>query len=138
MSEPFEVIPKAKICQWLRSLVRSGTHGTHREGPTLRPIARYMGIEENTLKFFAHYGEARMSDARQRHFSKVIAMIENGQLEFVVAKSTGKKKTLVPCDKPRPWVRYKVEFGKTGPRLRTVDRRPPFRVMPSFKQIVLK
>lgn len=131
----FVVLSRDAIRKWLAGLIAHGTTGGVREGPTLNVIGQYMGIDRNTMLWLARKDSARMSMHRQMHFSKVIAMIENGQLDFVVK---GNKKVAVVRDKPVPIKRYQPVFGAKGPTLKALDRPPPYTPMMTFKGLLGK
>lgn len=135
----YQILPKHEIRKWLASLVAKGTTGRLREGPTLQAIGNYLGISRNNMIWFGRKDNANMSMHLQMRFSKLIAQVENGQLEFVIQKE-GKvrKKVAVLRDKPRPRVRYQPVFTPAGPRLKTVDRPPPYRPMVTFKGLLGK
>ncbi len=135
MSE-FRVLSKPEIRKWLNGIIGSASeNGKPTTRPTIWSLAKHMGIKSNTLEWLARKDTARLSVHAQMHFSKVIAQIENGLLEF---ERQGQKKVAVLRDKPRPLLRYKPVFGRQGPTLRMVDRPAPYRPMPTFKGLLGK
>jgi hypothetical protein len=134
-----EVMSKAAIFKYLNGLIAKGTKGQIRDGPTLNSLGQYMGISRNDMLWYGRLPTARMSKARQMHFSKVIAMIENGQLEFrVEGGGIGRRKVAVLIEKPRPVQRFQAQFGPRGPTLRLTDRPKPPQQMPTFRAILGK
>lgn len=130
-----EVMPKAEILKYLRGLVEKGTTGRKRNGPTLQCIGAYMGIPRNDMIWYGRVETTFMSKHRQMHFSKVISMIENGELEFHIQ---GRKKVAVLVDKPKPVQRFQPQFGPRGVSLKLVDRPKPVQKMPTFRAILGK
>lgn len=140
---PFLILPKKDICLWLKRLVKRRGACKIRPEPTMLDITHYTGIPRNTLKWLAFKPEtANISPARQRLLSKVIAMVENGQLDFRVERlNTGwknrvKRATLV--ENPRPRRSYQVSFQKGPPKLSIVGKPPPFIGIKSFKDVLLR
>lgn len=132
----FRTLSKAEIRKWLNGCIgNSGAAGKISTRPTLWSLAQHMGIPKNTLEWLARKDTARLSVHAQMHFSKVIAQIENGQLEFEIQ---GNKKVAVFRDRPRPVTRYQPVFGAQGPRLQLVDRPAPYRGMPAFRGLLGK
>ncbi len=125
----FRVLSKPEIRKWLNGIIGS-KDDKKSSRPTIWSLAKHMGIPKNTLEWLARKDTARLSIHAQMHFSKVIAQIENGLLEF---ERQGQKKVAVLRDKPRPILRYKPVFGARGPSIQMVDRPAPYRPMPTFK-----
>jgi hypothetical protein len=137
MSAQFTMLSKDYIKRWMRGLIVPGGRGL-REGPTINKVARWMGIPRNSLVWLAYRPDtARISLAMQRRYSKAIAMIENGQVEFV-SGSGARASRAVLVDKPRPRGKYAVTLGKRGPALVHAERPAPFKPMPAFKDVMLK
>ena len=138
VSLQFQMLSKDFIFAWVGSLVVKGTRGKAREGPTLTSVARYMGLPLVTLKTMAYWPEkvGYISLERQRLFSRVIAEIENGQVEFV---RQGRGATIIrKAERPRPIARYQVVLSKDGVRLQAKPRPAPFVPMPAFKNVTLR
>ena len=139
MKAQFEMLSVDFIKRWVAALRVPGQRGKARGGATMNSVARFMGIPKNSLVWIAHRPDtAVISLAMQRRYSKAIAMIENGQVEFVRGKGRGKPIVAVLVDKPRPIARYAVKLGKTGPTLEAAKRPAPFAAMPTFKDLLLK
>ncbi len=135
MSAPFEMLSRAFIRNWLEKLIQR--HGSHRrrEGCTIDSLANYLEIPSRSLVALARRDTATIGKDRQRLLSKVIAMVENGQLEF---ERQGRKKVGVIRDHPKPICRYRVEFGSGRPILKMVGRPASFQAPPTFKSLSLK
>lgn len=135
MSIGFTILSQSYIRAWLASLVQRGGGWKMREGPTLGAIAKYCDIPKNDLIWYANKETSRMGLDRQRHLSKVIAQIENGQLDFEIQKN---RKVAVLRESGKPRLRYTVDFSHQQPRLKMADRPPPFVPLPAFKGFSLK
>lgn len=135
MSAPFEMLSRDFIKKWLLKLIDRHGERKHRPGVTMDCLARYMQIPVDSLRALALRDTSCLSVNRQRYFSKVIAMIENGQLVF---EKRGKIKVGVIVDKAQPIRRYRVEFGTGHPVLKAVGRPAPFNPPPTFKSLTLK
>lgn len=137
-----EMLSRQVIGKWLDSLAKKGDMGRAREGATLYGIQKYTGIPLMSLRMYAKQMAEGMSKPRQLLLSKVIAMVENGQLDFVIEGKYGQcqlpRKVAVIRDKPVPLKKYGFKFTPQGVRLTYVDRPKPFVPMPSFKQVLFQ
>lgn len=135
MSAPFEMLPRYFIREWLASLIdRHGSHA-HREGCTLYSLASYLGVTRDSLRQLATRDTAGIGVDRQRLLSKIITLVENGNLVF---ETVDGKKVGRLVDKPKPICRYRVEFGTGRPVVKLVGRPKEFVPPRSFKSLVLK
>lgn len=128
----------AEIGRWLRSIVKKGgMQGSARAGVTMDAVARYTGIPRNTLKWLAFKPEtAKCSPARTAQLSRLIAEVENGLLDFGKSGFGTAKPVIIP-EKPRPVMRYAVQFGPRGPSLKAVPRPPaPRGRLPTMKELM--
>lgn len=121
MDPGFPVLTQAEIRNWLRQLIVPGETKISTR-PTLDSVGTYCGIPRNTMKWLALKDTANMSPERQRLLSKVIALVDNGLLEWEIR---GQEKVAVLRDKPRPRVRYGFSMQPGGPRLTYIDRPSP-------------
>lgn len=135
MSAPFEILSKAFIRKWLLDLI--DRHGKHRrrEGCTIDALANYLQVPRDSLRSIALRDTAAIGVDRQRLLSKVIAMIENGQLEFELCD---RKKIGVLRERPRPICRYRIEFGSGRPVIKPVVRPKEFHPPPDFRSLAFK
>ncbi len=138
MSLPFEILPKEEIVERLRALRHKGASGPRRlNEPTLAKVAAYMGISLSNIVRRAEAGD--FGKARQRHFSKIFAMIDNGQLRWEEDPNNGRKALVIVSDKPTKMPpAYKVNLTATGPRLAPSRRAQPLRSMPQFGTLLTK
>ncbi len=134
----YPILPVETINQWLLDMIKVGD-GKHsrRPGVTIVALANYTGLSEFSLEMYAKR-RRRMPVHKQMFLSKILAMVENGQLVFECLKQTGTRKVGRIVDDPRPRLRYKPEFTKDGPRLRATDRPPPIKMLPKFKDALLR
>lgn len=137
---PYQILPKVEIQRWLRALIHEGEERKgSREGATLKSIAAYTGIPNNTLIWLARKESSDLNRDRQRLLSKVIAQIENGLLDFE-RKGAGKahnRKVAIIRDNPKVLQRYGVSFARGVARLTYIDRPRLFAPMPKFRDLLI-
>lgn len=134
-----DLIPQEEIAEWLRALVIKGGTNKTRETFTLGDVARYTGIPRLALQWFLYNGK-KMSEHRQRQLSRMIALVENGQIKVRIRPDRFKEVYEVAANQIRPpnAPKYAVRLGPKGPTIEAVPRPAMVRLMPDFKTLIGK
>lgn len=137
MSEPFELLTKEDIIERLKAMVRPTTNERWRHSePTLHKLAKYLGISRANLVRRIYTGPKDIGPARQRLFSKIFCMIDNGQLRWEPDPLDKRRSVAIVSEAATPTpLRYKAVMTANGPKLAPGRRAQPLRAMPQFGKL---
>ena len=136
---PFELQTPRAIREWLEKLPRPGQGNKIKSHTTIKDVSNYTGIPHATLELIVEFKTDSIGMARRMQLSKMMAMIENGQLKWMKKRKKGNygawEKVGVIVENPRPKMKFQVRFNSNGVSLIPAPRPKPVIMMPSFADI---
>ena len=134
----FQMLTHSEIKKWLKSLIKTGAKKGSRHGVSLPAVSLYLNIPMNSLEWLARKDTARIGIERQRDFSKLISLLENGMLETMRGGYKNKQNLIVPREIPKIMLKYQVHFGPRGVGISAAPKPKIPTSLPTMKELLAR